>query len=141
MGKSYGCAIPHSQSLSRIAVTHGDTNIPGTVSIDKWLSVVRAIGKEAPALIDYGTVAREDNSHLLTAEQFWHHRKWDIGDEVTEMIDMDNVCINVRSLAHRMANVNALQYCGIYGGAQFMQCNTASQVCTYWGKDIAPMKG
>lgn len=44
-------SVSHLQCFRCAAIAHGDTNITRTISIDKGLSIVRAVGEETPALV------------------------------------------------------------------------------------------
>lgn len=137
------CTYPHLQCFRCAAIAHGDANITRTIPVDKGLAIVRAVSEETPALIYDSLPGRKDQLHPRKIKQVRYHTQRDVGDEVTEFIDVNDVCLNCATMPGGLSDFQALKRRGVERRTQFMQgtrCSTG-KVRPYGRKYVAAMKG
>ena len=136
-------SVSHPQRFRCAAIAYGYANITRTIPVDKGLAIIWAVSEEAPALVNDSLPGRKDQLYPRKIKQVRYHAQWDVGDEVTEFIDVNDVCLNCAAMPGGVPNFQALKRCGVQSRAQFMQGTGCSmrKVCSHRGKYVAAMKG
>src|SRR5258708_36282671 len=86
------------------------------------------------------------DAHIVHIDNFgnlMHQSEGYTGNKIAEVIDVDDMRINVHSLACSKRNVEALQRGRVYRCSKFMKGagQPTCQVSSYWRKDVTAMKG
>src|SRR5438045_8397548 len=118
--KSNRCSEASAERSGSMSIAYSNTNIARTITVDEWLAVIGAFGKETPASIYHRVSSWKNDVYLWTTEQFGNHTECDTCDKVAKTIDVENVRIHTCPMPYRIPNIYSLQCYGIYLCAKFI---------------------
>src|SRR5579859_6796733 len=136
--ESNSVTIGHTQRSRGTAVAHRDRNIAGTIAVDEWTTVLRAIGEEAAALVYHAAPLREGGLNLSQIKQVGQHRQGNRGDEVAKIVNMEDARIDGRAMPNGLDAFQAGERGRVKGSAKIAheRCAFTRQVRANGRKEI-----